>query len=270
MMWVDLNVSVREGELPPLFSRYFEIIRPHAGNSLDAEIERRNPATLLFDFDFPERPGLKLLEFTKKRFASIPIVMMTVQHSESLAVWSFRSRVWDYLVKPVAGRELERCLSSLNGLIVEQPSRRTQRRIRCKASPLPEESRVSPRHTTPVELMPALAYIEKQFRNDVTSGAAAKCCGMDPFRFSRAFKTAFGITFKEYLLRVRIKEACRLLEKPDITIADVASLAGFNDPSYFAKVFKRYAGVTPSAYATSNDRHIILSAGQLDIAHDLA
>jgi len=262
-MWVDLTVSIRQSELPSLFSQFFEIVRPHSGSSLESEIRRQEPQLLLFDFDYPERPGLKLLEITKKQFPSVPILMSTIQHSESLAVWAFRSRIWDFLVKPVSERDLNRCLSALNTLVGVANGRERHRDICNKASPIPEENSVAPRSTTPAELMPALSYIEQHFRESVTSAKASRACNMDSFRFGRAFRSAFGIAFKEYLLRVRIKEACRLLEKPNISVTEVAYLAGFNDPSYFSKVFKRYAGVTPSAYGSSADNRGVLGDDRL-------
>jgi YesN/AraC family two-component response regulator len=258
MMWVDLAASVKQAELPPLFDKYFNIVRPHSVSSLESEIKRQEPQLLLFDYDYPERPGLKLLEITKRQFPSIPVLLMTVQHSESLATWAFRSRVWDFLVKPVSNRELERSLSGLNKIVGEVSRRNRYREILREPSPVPEENRVAPRNTTPAELMPALAYIEKHFRGKVTSADVSGACKMDSFRFSRTFKSAFDITFKEYLLRVRIKEACRLLEKPDVAVTDVAYLSGFNDPSYFSKVFKRYVGVCPSAFITSTEHRGLL------------
>ena len=111
--------------------------------------------------------------------------------------------------------------------------------------------------------MPALSYIEQHFRESVTSAKVSGACNMDSFQFSRAFRASFGITFKEYLLRVRIKEACRLLEKPDIAVTEVAYLSGFNDPSYFSKVFKRYAGVSPSVYKSSSDHRSMLGDDRL-------
>jgi YesN/AraC family two-component response regulator len=262
-MWVDLTASVRQAELPGFLTDVFDVVRPHDGNSLEAEIRRQQPRILLFDFDYPERPGLKLLERTKQQFPGTIVLMMTLQHSESLAVWAFRTRVWDYLVKPVSNPEARRLLAALHELFENIDERRALRVIHSKSSPLPKESRVSPRSSTPAELMPALAYIEQHFHERVTSENVSKACSMDSFQFSRAFKASFGITFKEYLLRVRIKEACRLLEKPDITVTDVAYLTGFNDPSYFSKVFKRYADVSPSEFASSSDNRSILNDDRL-------
>jgi YesN/AraC family two-component response regulator len=263
IMWIDQTVSVRQSELPSLFGEYFDIVKPHAGSSLQSEIMRQRPRLLLFDFDYPERPGLRLLEITKQQFPSIPILMTTVQHSESLAVWAFRSRVWDYLVKPVSDRELDRALSALNNLTRNINGPVGNRAICGKKSPIPVENNVAPRSTTPTELMPALSYIEQHFREKVTSANAATACNMDTFRFSRAFRAAFDITFKEYVQRVRIKEACRLLEKPDIAITEVAYLSGFNDPSYFSRTFRRYAGVSPSDFAASEDNRGVLGDERL-------
>jgi YesN/AraC family two-component response regulator len=262
---VDLTVSVRQSELPDLFGHLFDVVRPHVGSSLESEIKRLDPKLLLFDYDVPERPGLKLLQMMKQQFPSIPILMTTVQHSESLAVWAFRARVWDYLVKPISDRELDRCLHALQKLVGTANDRKRHRDILNKASPLPEENRVAPRTTTPTELMPALSYIEQHFRDKVTSAQVSSACNMDSFQFSRAFRATFGITFKEYLVRIRIKEACRLLEKPDIAVTDVAYLSGFNDPSYFSRIFKRYAGVSPSAYATSADHKDMLGDDRLSL-----
>jgi YesN/AraC family two-component response regulator len=265
IMWIDLTVSVKQSELPSLFSQEFDIIQPHKGSSPEMEIQRQNPELLLFDFDFPERPGLRLLEMTKKQFSRIPILMSTTQHSEALAVWAFRARIWDYLVKPVPESDLVRCLAAFQSLLELSPKRERYRDICGKTSPLPEENNVAPRSTTPAELMPALAYIEQNFRERVTSAMVSNTCHMDSFQFSRAFRSAFGITFKEYLLRVRIKEACRLLEKPNIAVTEVAYLSGFNDPSYFSRVFKRFAGVSPSVYVSSSDHRAMLGDDRLSL-----
>lgn len=267
LLWADQTVSVKQAELPPVYHEYFEVVEPYAGRSLSAEITRQAPQVLLFDYDFPERPGLRLLEMTKREFPGVPILMSTIQHSESLSVWAFRAHVWDYLVKPVSDRELTRALSGLAEMTNHLRGARRYRDIYSKPSPLPTENNVAPRHTTPTVLMPALAYIEKYFRGKVTSADVARACNMDSFRFSRAFRAAFGITFKEYLLRVRIKEACRLLEKPDISISEVGYLSGFSDPSYFSRTFKRFAGVCPSVYASSSEYRIILSDGRLALTH---
>jgi AraC-like DNA-binding protein len=71
---------------------------------------------------------------------------------------------------------------------------------------------------------------------------------MSPSRFCREFKAEFGVTFVEYLASYRVIQAKRLLTNPTMAVADVASAVGFNDPSYFTRVFKKQEGVSPSEY----------------------
>ena len=73
-----------------------------------------------------------------------------------------------------------------------------------------------------------------------------------PFQFSRLFKETYGLTFQDYVLRFRIREACRLLRNPAAEIAETAFLVGFNDPSYFGKIFRRYMDCSPSQYHSTN------------------
>ena len=71
---------------------------------------------------------------------------------------------------------------------------------------------------------------------------------MGTFQFSRAFKREHGLTFREFLVRYRIDKARESLKNPRIRVLDSAFVAGFKDPSYFARLFKRYVGVPPSQY----------------------
>jgi AraC-like DNA-binding protein len=191
--------------------------------------------------------------------------MLTVQHSEALAVWAFRSRVWDYFVKPLSTLDVERCVASL-GEMLSLRDGSAPRSAAIPGSVIPEEHRLSSsqRHD-PASLAPAISYVEENFRGKVTSAKAAMLCGLSAFQFSRAFKESYSITFQEYLLRFRIREACRLLRNPSAPVADVAHLVGFNDSSYFSKIFKRYTSTSPSRFnalsETALDVELLVDAG---------
>jgi len=62
------------------------------------------------------------------------------------------------------------------------------------------------------------------------------------------FKQVTGISFKEYLNKVRIEEAKSLLEHTDYSIMEIAVACGYSDQSYFTKVFKKATGITPKQY----------------------
>ena len=71
---------------------------------------------------------------------------------------------------------------------------------------------------------------------------------MEKTYFSRQFKALTGFGFLEYLTQTRIRAAEQLLAETDLSIVDIAELAGFSCSNYFGDVFRRYKGVSPSAY----------------------
>lgn len=257
MLWVDMKVSRQDTESVDAFRKHFQVHQFPAISSLDSAIEGTGARVICFDFDFPTKPGLKALQETKHTHARIPILMLTVQHSEALAVWAFRSRVWDYLVKPIARRELEHCLVSLREMLEMQVVQQQSRVPAVVRSVIPEENRMTgQRGHAPLALAPAIQYVEESFRNKISSGSAAEQCNLSSFQFSRLFKETYGLTFQDYVLRFRIREACRLLKNPTAEIADVAFLVGFNDPSYFGKIFRRYMDCSPSEFLESNQEAV--------------
>ena len=96
--------------------------------------------------------------------------------------------------------------------------------------------------------MPAIEYVEQNYREKISSAEAARLCNLTTFQLSRLFKETYNVTFQDYIMRFRIREACRLLQNPAADIGDVGSLVGFNDPSYFAKIFRRYLHCSPSQF----------------------
>jgi len=102
MAWVDLTVSSNGRKTFPIgMETYFDIRRSESENSVDKVIAEFSPDVVAFEFDYLDMHGLGLMVATKKANPSIPMIMVTLQHSEKLAVWAFRSRIADYLVKPV-------------------------------------------------------------------------------------------------------------------------------------------------------------------------
>lgn len=86
-------------------------------------------------------------------------------------------------------------------------------------------------------------YIEKLTIEDISQAVY-----LSPCYLSKIFKQGLGCTIMEFLTKIRIEEAKRLLRNPEYNVMQVAHKIGFDDPSYFTKVFKRNEGVTPSQY----------------------
>lgn len=94
----------------------------------------------------------------------------------------------------------------------------------------------------------AVRYLSESFASPVTLEITARLVGLAPTYFSAVFKKETGATFREYLNRVRIEEAKRLLSDTDFGIVDIALATGFSEQSYFTKVFRKYTGMNPKQY----------------------
>jgi AraC-like DNA-binding protein/CheY-like chemotaxis protein len=246
LLWVDLTISLRHAELPDVFTGPCDIRICPKPNALFDEIEKGGINGVCFDMDYPDRRGLELLRKTKSSFPSLPVLFVTLQHSESLAVWAFRSRVLDYLVKPVSRRDFQRSLQALRRMADVGATQRGRKPLDFSTAIPPEVPHKS--CVDDVELLSAIYFVKQNYRDKIRSEEVAAGCGMSTFRFSRAFHETFGLTFQDYLLRYRILEACRLLRHPDANITKIAYSVGFNDASYFSRAFRRFIGTSPSAY----------------------
>lgn len=116
---------------------------------------------------------------------------------------------------------------------------------------LPESSRFRARTKVRERLRSIISYISNHYTQPITECEMAKLSGMSTFRFSKAFRAVYGITFRDYLSDLRLARSRRLLENPRISVTDVAALSGFNDPSYFARLFRAKVGVSPTSYRLS-------------------
>lgn len=94
----------------------------------------------------------------------------------------------------------------------------------------------------------ALRYVHEQSERTWTIELLAKQVGMSRSVFARRFKDLVGEAPMEYLTRCRIHKASRLLRESEMTIAEIAYLAGYDSDVTFSKAFKRKIGVSPGKY----------------------
>lgn len=246
LLWLDMTITTRHSDVDVRFLDYFDIRYGSAPDRLDCELDIRPGETLVFEFDYPDRPSLSVLRNSKRRYPRTPILMITTQHSEQLAVWAYRNRVFDYLVAPVSQSDLIRCNQLLQS-IRNTDGRQHSRPMIDFETRIPVEVPVGQRNST-VRLSAALHFVQRNYPRKICIAEVAGLCNMSLYHFSHVFKETYSLTFQEFVLRFRVLEACRELRHPNIPVANVAFATGFNDPSYFARVFRRYIGVSPSEY----------------------
>jgi len=100
----------------------------------------------------------------------------------------------------------------------------------------------------------AIAYIHENYNQPLSFAEITQELGISKNQLGKIFHEELGIGLWDYLTRYRIKEAKILLESTDLTIAAIASRVGFDDQSYFGKVFRTIIGQTPKQYRSNISR----------------
>jgi len=250
LIWLDLTRGISHADPDQNVLDHFNLRYISSPDQL--EDEPNAGEAICFEFDYPDLSGLSVLRSIKDRYPQYPVFMLTIGHSERLAIWAYRNRVMDYLVKPVSRTDLLRCkrrLLSIRAAAMGQ-------NIRDIISYSPKSPINVPANTRSSgnKLAPALEFVQQNFRRRIRNDEVAELCGMSACKFSRAFAAMYALTFLEFLLRYRIVRACRELQHPHVPVTDVAYSVGFNEPSYFARVFRRYLGMSPSEYREQSRR----------------
>jgi two-component system response regulator YesN len=94
----------------------------------------------------------------------------------------------------------------------------------------------------------ACKFINDNYKNDITLEETASYCRLSSFYFSKLFKKRKKLTFIDYLTNRRIEEAKKFLLETNLSIKEISSEVGYNDPNYFTRVFKRVLSISPTSF----------------------
>jgi two-component system response regulator YesN len=214
-----------------------------AADGLEGEelIKRLEPDIVITDIRLPAQSGLEML-------ANCPVnhaIILTGHTDFSYMKQAIRLGVFDYLLKPVDDEELEETLSELIKKIQEEESDfetlRTRAATKGELIPLPKNVGNHVIDAT-------IGYIGANYANPVGLQEAAAYLELSESHLSRLFKEVTGLNFLQYLNAWRVNKSVLLMEDPKKNIAEIALACGFPTPGYFAKIFKRFTGKTPTQF----------------------
>lgn len=98
------------------------------------------------------------------------------------------------------------------------------------------------------EIRATAAYICEHFTQPLSLADCAARLHLSVSRFSHLFTKTIGISPYQYLLRLRLDRACELLLHTELDIRHIAQLIGFDDPSYFSRLFRKRFGGAPGTF----------------------
>lgn len=108
-----------------------------------------------------------------------------------------------------------------------------------------------PADTTRQIVRQAAAYIDENYFEDLNLSVLAEKFNVESSYFSRMFRQEMGENLIFYITRKRIEKAQSLIAGSDINLTEIAFLVGYNDYSYFNRVFKKNTGMSPREYRNS-------------------
>lgn len=112
---------------------------------------------------------------------------------------------------------------------------------------MPTQRQATIRHRTSL-FDDAVAIVDEEFASELSLDDIARRVASSRRQLQRAFAEIGNTTFRDHLTRVRMQRAADLLASRGLTVREVAHRVGYRQPAQFAKAFRRYQGVAPSAY----------------------
>ncbi len=98
------------------------------------------------------------------------------------------------------------------------------------------------------KILDAQEWIEKNYRQNIPLDSLAETSGMSKRNFNRRFKSATGESVISYIQQIRVEAAKKLLERSSAPFEDIAVDIGYENVSFFRRIFKRTTGLSPAAY----------------------
>ncbi|WP_413537926.1 response regulator [Enterococcus malodoratus] len=201
--------------------------------------EKHRPNILFLDILIPEKDGLTVLKEVRTFLPDANVVIIS---AFSYAQQAIDLKVFKYLLKPVKPREIEEVVRH----VVGQQEKAAETSSKTPINDGCEETIGFVRE--------AVRFIQKNFREKLTLEMVSAHVYMNPQYFSRVFKKRIGVSYTDYVNNLRIQHACKLLETSDFPSYRISNECGFNDPSYFNRVFFKQMKTTPNKYRKLSHR----------------
>ena len=209
---------------------------------------------ILMDIEMPGMSGLDAARAVLAQRPSCRVIFVTAYSLFQYAHEAVHLGACDYLLKPVDPDELEASVRramrqieterKLEELAAAQPQPE-QTETEEEAEDAPEEGENS---QTALVMAHVRRYLEDNYMFDLSLDSVGEILHISPAYLSAQFKKYQKMNFLDCLTELRINAAKELLADPLRSTAEVASMVGYDDSSYFARAFKKRTGMTPTQY----------------------
>lgn len=248
----DVARFIASAICPPSAPQPYQLMfAPNGKIGLEKAIEF-TPDLIISDVMMPEKDGFELCQLLRadERSSHIPILLLTARTDveDRLAGLKFGANA--YLGKPFHEEEIR--LHVQNMLALRQ---QLQRRYSMPSElPTPKEGQAAASSEFNLQLEDAFVHkvveiIEEQLSNSEFSVALlAEEVNLSASQLTRKLTAVTPFTPVQLIRHIRLNRAKELLLQPHLNVSDVAFQTGFNDPSYFTRIFTREFDITPTDF----------------------
>jgi two-component system, response regulator YesN len=200
---------------------------------------------LITDIKMPVMTGIELLEELRSKGNEIASILLTGFAEFEYAKRGLQLGAIDYLMKPIQQEKLIIAVEKAMELNMNKKKTRISRLY--YESTAKEFLEENPKGDNEV-IESAMHYINTNLHTPLAIKDVAKHVHLNPSYFSVLFKDKKGVTFSDFVTRIRIKKAKELLFLTDLGIDDISEQVGYQTTSYFIRIFKKFESVTPKKY----------------------
>lgn len=224
---------------------YYQILEARDGVEGWNMAHQHIPDLIVSDVMMPEMNGIELCRKVKinTHTSHIPVILLTARTASEQKLEGYQVGADDYVTKPF---NFEILLSRIRNLIAVRAAlhKSFNKKIDIKASEVPIMS------LDETLIKKAVKLVEEKLSDpDFSVEDLSKELGMSRVHLYKKLLSLTGKSPIEFIRIIRLQRAAQLLEKSQLTVAEIAYKVGFNNPKYFAKYFKEEFNVLPSSYA---------------------
>ncbi|MDR0635771.1 MAG: response regulator [Treponema sp.] len=226
---------------------------------------RERPNIVITDIRMPKMDGIELMSRIRSeiRECKVYIIVLSGYDEFIYAQQAITYQASAYLLKPLDREALSRTvkaaiaeLNALQGMESGSAHERTREPAAHIASEqsgseVGDSKKTAADQTYHSYIEDALVWINKHFTEDINMMQAANHVSVNYTYFSGKFKEHTGLHFSEYLKRLRINNAMRLLSIGNYRVYEAAWKSGYHDVKYFFRHFKEVTGLTPGEFSRS-------------------
>ena len=209
---------------------------------------KHKPQVALLDIEMPGSTGLEAARQIRSSGLPCMILFLSAYDKFSYAREAITLRALDYLLKPYEPQELILTVEEALNLYA-----RTSGRPEVQLTTYQDPADLAD-HTT-LRIAQVRENIERYIRANYTSELSmqdvARAMNYSEAYFCKLFKQCFKVNFSAWLNEFRVEKAKEMLLDSRLSVREVSLACGYTDANYFARVFKRITGKTPSEYRIS-------------------